>query len=236
MSLYQKNGRYDRCCRQCVRGGAVPEHALSPLAGGGGGGVSCLLRRQDGGVPSQAATSAAPPVAARPESARWAVSLHGDSVLPTRRIASPYTANRVSLHGGFGFPTRRNGAFCAARHILQYVTYRVIIPWGVIVPHRNRTRVWGGLVCAFYNGRDARWASCGRDARHPDYGRGTRCPCYAAKMAAFPVRPRQARPSPWWRVPPTRRCVIVPHRNRTRVSGVLFSPNIAIQQSGNMIN
>ncbi len=54
-------------------------------------------------------------------------------------------------------------------------------PEGVIVPHRNRTRVLGGLLCAFYNGRDAR------------------CPCYAAKMAAFPVRPRQARPLPWRR-------------------------------------
>ena len=57
--------------------------------------------RQDGGVPSQAATSAAPPVAARPESApyRWAFSLHGDSVLPTRRIASPYTEGLGFLHG-----------------------------------------------------------------------------------------------------------------------------------------
>ena len=58
------------------------------------------VRRQDGGVPSQAATSAVSPVAARPESARWAVSLHGDSVLPTRRIASPYTEGLGFLHGG----------------------------------------------------------------------------------------------------------------------------------------
>ena len=43
------------------------------------------------------------------------------------------------------------------------------ISWGVTVPHHNRTRVLGGLLCAFYNGRDARCASC------------------AAKMAAFPV-------------------------------------------------
>ena len=78
----------------------------------------------------------------------------------------------------------------------------MISPRGVIVPHRNRTRVLGGLLCAFYNGRDAR------------------CPCYAAKMAAFPVGggspgrlappgeaaraplprgPRQARPLPWRR-------------------------------------
>ena len=91
MSLYQKNGRYDRCCRQCVRGGTVSKHALSPLAGGGGGGVSCLLRRQDGGVPSQAATSAASPVAARPESAPYPVG-----VLPTRRVWGSYTAKRLS--------------------------------------------------------------------------------------------------------------------------------------------
>ena len=83
--------------------------------------------------------------------------------------------------------------FCTARH---NVTYRVIIPWCVIVPHRNRTRVWGGLVCAFYNGRDARCASCGRDARHPDKGRDDWWASFAAKMAAFPVRPRQARPLP----------------------------------------
>ncbi len=38
---------------------------------------------------------------------RWAFSLHRDSVLPTRRIGSPYTANRVSLHGESGLPTRR---------------------------------------------------------------------------------------------------------------------------------
>ena len=61
------------------------------------------FRRQDGGVPSQAATSAVSPVAARPESARWAVSLHGNSVLPTRRIASPYMeglAARIRARGG----------------------------------------------------------------------------------------------------------------------------------------
>ena len=166
-----------------------------------------------------AAKKAAFPV--RPRQARPLPSRRARCSRPTGG-RSPYTANRVSLHGGFGFPTRRNGAFCAARHISQYVTYRVIIPWGVIVPHRNRTRVWGGLVCAFYNGRGARCASCGRDARHPDNGRGTRCPSCAAKTAAFPVRPRQARPLPWWCVPPTRRRVIVPHRNRTRVSGFCF--------------
>ena len=125
MSLYQKNGWCDRCCRRGVRGGAVPEHALSPLAGGEGGGVSCLLRRHDGGVPSQAATSAASPVAARPESAPYPVG-----VLPTRRVWGPYTAKRMF----------------SARYV-TYVTYHVIIPWGVIVPHRNRTRVW---VSGFY--------------------------------------------------------------------------------------
>ena len=69
----------------------------------------------------------------------------------------------------------------------------------ITFPHRNRTRGLGGLLCAFYNGRDARCDSCGRDARHPDKGRDAWCPCYAAKMAAFPVRPRQARPLPWRR-------------------------------------
>lgn len=33
------------------------------------------------------------------------------------------------------------------------------IPWGVIVPHRNRTRGLGGLLCAFCNGQDARCPS-----------------------------------------------------------------------------
>ena len=119
---------------------------------------------------------------------------------------------------------------------------RRISPRGVIVPHRNRTRGLGGLLCAFYNGRDARCASCGRDARHPDNGQDARCPCCAAKMAAFPVRARQARPLPWRRSRgdrPTWRSgcslrgtshirisevardqpggVIVPNRNRTRV-------------------
>ena len=70
---------------------------------------------------------------------------------------------------------------------------------GVIVPHRNRTRFLGGLLCAFYNGRDARCAICGRDARHPDKGQDAWWVSFAAKMAAFPVRPRQARPLPWRR-------------------------------------
>ena len=48
-------------------------------------------------------------------------------------------------------------------------------------------RVLGGLFCAFYNGRDARCASCGRDARHPDKGRDDWWASFAAKMAAFPV-------------------------------------------------
>ena len=73
---------------------------------------------------------------------------------------------------------------------------RRISPRGVIVPHRNRTRGLGGLLCAFYNGRDARCASCGRDARHPDNGLDDWGASFAAKMAAFPVRPRQARPLP----------------------------------------
>ena len=72
-------------------------------------------------------------------------------------------------------------------------------PEGGIVPHRNRTRVLGGLLCAFYNGRDARCASCGRDVRHPDKGRNARWASFAAKMAAFPVRPRQAWSLPWRR-------------------------------------
>ena len=109
-------------------------------------------------------------------------------------------------------------------------------------------RVLGGLFCAFYNGRDARCDSCGRDARHPDKGRDAWCPCYAAKMAAFPVRSRQARPLPWRRSRgdrPTWRSgcslrgtshirisevardqpggVIVPHRNRTRVLGGFYN-------------
>ena len=58
------------------------------------------------------------------------------------------------------------------------------ISWGVIVPHRNRTRVLGGLLCAFYNGRDARCVSCAaKMAAFPVR------PPVAAKMAAFPVRP-----------------------------------------------
>ena len=44
-------GRVQGSRRRGVRGGAVPEHALSPLAGDEGGGVSCPLRRQDGGAP-----------------------------------------------------------------------------------------------------------------------------------------------------------------------------------------
>ena len=59
-------------------------------------------------------------------------------------------------------------------------------------------RVLGG----FYNGRDARCAICGRDARHPDKGQDARPSC-AAKTAAFPVRPRQAWPLPWWIAPPS---------------------------------
>ena len=42
-------------------------------------------------------------------------------------------------------------AFCAILHKLQ-VKYRVISPRGVIVPHRNRTRVLGGFVCGFSDG------------------------------------------------------------------------------------
>ena len=57
-------------------------------------------------------------------------------------------------------------AFCAILHKFQ-VKCRVISPRGVIVPHRNRTRVWGGSP---YGGRaGARPSQC------------------AAKMAAFPV-------------------------------------------------
>ena len=44
-------GRVQGSRRRGVRDGAVPEHALSPLAGDEGGGVSCPLRRQDGGAP-----------------------------------------------------------------------------------------------------------------------------------------------------------------------------------------
>ena len=56
----------------------------------------------------------------------------------------------------------------------------------MIVPHRNRTRVLGGLLCAFYNGRDARCVSCvakmaasqlGHDKRVPSRnGQDARCP------------------------------------------------------------
>ena len=54
--------------------------------------------------------------------------------LPSGR--SPYTESLGSLHG-------EADVLCAVRHIFEYVTYHVIIPWGLIVPHRNRTRVSG---------------------------------------------------------------------------------------------
>ena len=66
------------------------------------------------------------------------------------------------------------------------------IPRGVLFRTVIARVFWGG----FYNGRDARWASCGRDARYPDKGRDAWWACFAAKMVAFPVRPRQARPLP----------------------------------------
>ena len=56
-----------------------------------------------------AATSAATPAVVRSPYTEGRVSLHGDSVPPTRRFGSSYTGNRVSLHGGSGFPTWRSG-------------------------------------------------------------------------------------------------------------------------------
>ena len=43
---------------------------------------------------------------------------------------------------------------------------------GAIVPHRNRTRVSGGLLCAFSNGRERRFPE-GRDKRGPSRGGGS---------------------------------------------------------------
>ncbi len=105
------------------------------------------------------------------------------------------------------------------------------ISWGVIVPHRNRTRVLGGLLCAFYNGRDARCASCGRDARHPDNGQDARCPCCAAKMAAFPVRARQARPLPWRRSRGSAPLPVAPPRWRRSQLGLPSPPGWRRSQS-----
>ena len=90
----------------------------------GAGRPVSMLRHQDGGFSSRrrlagtarptgrsgesaasprAATSAAPPVAevvGRPPYTANRVSLHGDSVLLTRRIGSSYTEGLGSLHGG----------------------------------------------------------------------------------------------------------------------------------------
>ena len=52
--------------------------------------------------------------------------------LPSGR--SPYTESLEFLHG-------EATLLCAVRHISQYMKYRIIIPKGVIVPHRSRTRV-----------------------------------------------------------------------------------------------
>ena len=65
----------------------------------------------------------------------------------------------------------------AVLHKLQFVKYRAIILRGVIVPHRNRTKSWGGVLS---NGQDACCPSVSN-------GRDARCPSCTAKMAAFPV-------------------------------------------------
>ena len=91
----------------------------------GAGRPVSMLRHQDGGFPSRRrlappGEAARAPLPRGPRQARhilWrrarcarpcrlAFSLHGGSLLPTRRVASSYTEGRFSLHGGFGFPTR----------------------------------------------------------------------------------------------------------------------------------
>ena len=63
------------------------------------------------------------------------------------------------------------------------------ISWGVIVPHRNRTRVLGGLLCAFYNGRERRFPE-GRDKRGPSRGGGSPGPLAPPGEAGVPCAAR----------------------------------------------
>ena len=64
-------------------------------------------RTRMGGCP-QSAVAGRPPCRSRGtrDPTRWVFSLHGDSVLPTRRIASPYTESLSSLHGETAFFAR----------------------------------------------------------------------------------------------------------------------------------
>ncbi len=89
------------------------------------------------------------------------------------------------------------------------------IPRGVIVPHRNRTRVWGGLRCAFYNGYCPLEKGSGRlgdpplpfrrqDGGVPSQAATSAAPPATGKMPVVPVGGRGATALPVGVLPRTR--------------------------------